>query len=404
MTNNIQRLAQSIFIGFALVAASLLYWQVIRAPELATRDDNPRLVQAELRLRRGRLLDRHGQVLAYSDPLPDPTGVEQAVERRYPQSGVAHVAGYYSLRYGAGGAEAAFDAILRGQITPLDRLLHRPQTGRDVTLSLDLDTQRTADQALAQCLQVEDCHGAMILLDITTGEVLALTSHPAYDPNTLDDDWDALTINSDAPLLNRATQGVYPLGDLARLVGLTGLLSAGISIPPDPLGTALDDMLAPLGTNGYLATAHQLGFDMPPPFDLPTGPGLLPDLNDGRSTPRDLAVTPFHMALFAAAIASDGRMPVPTLTYPAPGMSPGRAFSPSVAASLQAITPRFDGIAGWAGVATPQETGSQPLSWFMGYTPADVPRFAIAVVIEGDDGGAATTLPIAQQAASAIQK
>jgi peptidoglycan glycosyltransferase len=397
MTRNIEQLAQSIFLGFVLIAVSLFYWQVVRAPELAARDDNPRLIQTELRLRRGRLLDRYGEVLAYSHPSPGPAETGDEVQRLYPQPEADHVVGYYSLRYGTGGAEAAFDATLRGRLSPLDQLLHRPQTGHDVALSLDLSAQRAADQALAEH------HGAVMVLDITSGAVLALVSHPAYDPNTLDEDWNILAADPDAPLLNRATQGVYPVGDLARLVGLAGLLSAGITTPPDPLDTPVDDMLAPLSPSGYLATARQLGFDAPPPFDLPTGPGLLPDFSDGRSTPRDLAVTPLHMARLAAAIATDGRMPVPTLAYPAPAVSPDRAFASSVAESLQAVTSHFDQVAGWAGVATPQETGDQPLSWFVGYAPADSPRFAIAVVVEDSNGGALVTFPIAQQTASAIQ-
>jgi hypothetical protein len=91
------------------------------------------------------------------------------------------------------------------------------------------------------------------------------------------------------------------------------------------------------------------------------------------------------------------------LAYSAPAVSPNRAFAPNVAVSLQAVTPRFDEVAGWAGVAAPQETGDQPLSWFVGYAPADSPRFAIAIVVEDSDGGALVTLPIAQQTASAIQ-
>jgi peptidoglycan glycosyltransferase len=384
-------------LGFALVAASLLYWQVMRAPELTARDDNPRLVQDELRLRRGRLLDRHGEVLAYSEPLSDAVGLGGLVQRHYPRLEAAHAVGYYSLRYGTGGAEAAFDADLRGQLTPLGRLLHRPQVGRDVTLSLDLAAQRAADQSLG------GQHGAVVLLDAATGEVRALVSHPAYNPNTLDDDWDGLSANPDAPLLNRATQGVYALGDLARLVGLAGLLSAGITIPKDPLGAPLDQMLAPLSQRGYLAAARQLGFDAPPLFDLPTGPGLLPDFED-KGTPRDLAVTPLHMARLAAAIAQDGRMPVPTLANPQLLISnPERVFAPGVAASLRAVTPRYDGVAGWSGVALPQETGDRPLRWFVGYAPADAPRFAIVVVVEDSDAGGVATLPIAQHTFDAIQ-
>jgi len=396
MTGNVHRLAQTILLGFALIAVSLFYWQMARAPELVVREDNPRLVQAELRVRRGRLLDRHGEVLAYSEPLPDPTGLGGVVQRRYPQAEASHAVGYYSLRYGVGGAEAAFDLTLRGQLSPRDRLLHRPQVGHDVPLSIDLDAQRAADHALG------DRHGAVVLLDAVSGEVLALVSHPAYDPGTLDEDWDALAADADAPLLNRATQGVYAVGDLARLVGLTGLLSAGITTPPDPHTASLEEMLAPLSESGYLATARQLGFDAVPPFDLPTGSGLLPDFQE-QGTPRDLAVTPLHMARLAAAIANGGHMPVPTLNYPPPLSSPDRIFAPGVAALLRTATPRFDNLAGWSGVAKPQETGDKPLSWFVGYAPSETPHVAIAVVVEGEDGGILATLPIAQQTLSAFQ-
>jgi peptidoglycan glycosyltransferase len=164
----------------------------------------------------------------------------------------------------------------------------------------------------------------------------------------------------------------------------------------------LDQMLAPLSQRGYLAAAHQLGFDASPPFELPTGPGLLPDFGD-KGTPRDLAATPLHMARLAAAIAQDGRMPVPTLANPQLLISnPERVFAPGVAASLRGVTPNYDSIAGWAGVALPQETGDQPLSWFVGYAPADAPRFAIAVVVEDSDAGGAATLPIVQRAFNAI--
>jgi cell division protein FtsI/penicillin-binding protein 2 len=161
-------------------------------------------------------------------------------------------------------------------------------------------------------------------------------------------------------------------------------------------------MLAPLSPRGYLATARQLGFDAAPPFELPAGAGRMPDFS-ARGTPRDLAVTPLHMARLAAAVAGDGRMPVPSLTYPAPDSPPGRVFAAGVAAALQAATPRFDRVAAWSGVATPQETGTYSLSWLVGYAPAAAPRFAFAVVVEASDGGAPVTLPIVQQTLAAVK-
>jgi peptidoglycan glycosyltransferase len=396
MAANIRRLARSVFVGFVLVAAGLLYWQIVRAPELVVRDDNPRLVQAEQRLRRGRLLDRQGRVLALSQLSPASGEGAGIVQRRYPYPEAAHAVGYYSLRHGTGGAEAAFDTVLRGELTALDQLLHRPQAGLDVTLSIDVDAQRAAGEGLG------GHQGAVAVLDINTGNILVLVSHPAYDPNTLDQDWDELSTDPDAPVLNRVTQGIYPVGDLARWVGLAGLLSAGITTPTDPVNTPLDDMMAPQSDRGYLATARQLGFDRAPPFDLPGGAGVLPDFGD-TGTYRDLAVTPLHMARFSAAIAGDGRMPIPGLAYPRPATSFERAFGSDVAASLRAEATRFDGVAGWSGVALPEETGDEPLSWFVGYGPVDTPRFAVAAVVEGSDGGATTSVPIAQQVLETLQ-
>jgi len=376
------------------VAFSLAYWQMVRAPGLSARADNPRLVQAELQVRRGRLLDRRGGVLAYSELAPAGSGGAEVVERRYPDPAGGHAVGYYSLRYGIGGAEAAFDSALRGQLSPLDRLLHRPQIGSDVTLSIDLAAQQVADRAMS------DEPGAVLILDITNRAVRVLVSRPGYDANRLDEEWERLTGDPGAPLLNRVTHGVYPVGDLARLVGLAGLLSAGTTTPPDPLSAPLDLMLAPLGRTGYLASARQLGFDRAPLFDLPSGAGRLPD----KGTPRDLAVTPLHMARLMAAIAADGELPQLQLAFlPAPAAGE-RAFSPGVAARLRAITPRLDGMAAWTGLATPEETGAKPLSWLAGYAPGDAPRYAVVAVIEGSDGGSTVTLPLAQQTLDALEE
>jgi peptidoglycan glycosyltransferase len=343
--------------------------------------------------------------LAYSE-VRDMEGLDDSVRRRYPYQQAAHLVGYYSPRYGVGGCEAVFDATLRGRSTQLEQLLHRPQAGGDVTLSASLSALSAADRGLA------DHRGAVIVLDITTGQVLALVSRPSYDANQLDDEWDKLISDPAAPLLNRATQGVYPVGDLARWVGLAGLMSSGATSPPDPLSVPLEDLLAPLSRMGYLATARQLGFDRVPPIDLPSSAGRLPDFG-GKATARDLAVTPLHMVRFMAAVAGDGHMPVPTLAKTGySGRLAGSAgesaaepvFAESVSVSLRAVTPHYGDVAGWAGVAQPMETGNEPLSWFVGYAPVREPRFAVVVAIEGSGDGAAVTLPVAQGVLVALQR
>lgn len=394
MASSIERLARVLLAGFVVVALALAYWQLVRAPELAARSDNPRLVQAEWRVQRGRLLDRSGAILAVSEPAVVP-GVRDAVRRRYPHPETVHVTGYYSLRYGVGGSEAVFDATLRGVQSQIERLLHRPPRGADVSLSLTLDAQQAAGQALG------DRRGAVVVMAVDRGAILVMVSHPVYDPNHLDEEWDALAGDPTAPLLNRATQGVYPLGDLARWVGLTGLLSAGIATPADPYGAPLDELMAPLSTMGYLATARQLGFDAPPPIAVPASAGRMPDFNQ-RGTPRDLAVTPLHMARFMAATAGDGWMPAPRLVIAPDSAAGDRAFAPGVATALRAVMPDHSGLAGWSGVARPLETGAEPISWFVGYAADTTPQLAVAVVVEESGVGADAAL-VAQQVVAALE-
>jgi len=54
--------------------------------------------------------------------------------------------------------------------------------------------------------------GALILLNASTGEILSLASHPGFDPNTLDENWQTLNQDPSAPFVNRVTQGAYPPG------------------------------------------------------------------------------------------------------------------------------------------------------------------------------------------------
>lgn len=84
------------------VLAALAYWQVFRT-DLGTHSGNPRLVAAFADPRRGRILDRDGNVLASSLP---------SGARHYTDASVAHVLGYLDARFGTQGAELAFNDAL----------------------------------------------------------------------------------------------------------------------------------------------------------------------------------------------------------------------------------------------------------------------------------------------------
>ncbi|MBN1220447.1 MAG: FtsW/RodA/SpoVE family cell cycle protein [Anaerolineae bacterium] len=361
------RLARGILTGFLVVAGGLIFWQILLAPFLNARDDNPRPIIAEQKIRRGRLLAADGTPIA--ETKVDESGL---VERYYPYPALSSVTGYYSLRYGTGGTEALFDSILRGvegrteQDLWLDRLLHRPLAGDDVILTIDLPAQMAADKALGTR------EGAVVVLDIETGAILVMSSHPTFDPNQLDAQWVSLREDAAAPLLNRATQGLFPVGDLARLIGLIGLYEAGAAVPVDPLALPLDEMLAPLGNEGYLATVHQLGLTQSLP-GLPSQPALLSNF-DNQGTARDLAVTPLHLARALAALEREGYLPEPVLSQTMRGeqtlAKQALAISPEAARRARALLlPVNEQIIGLNGQATPEETGQASLSWFAGLAP-----------------------------------
>jgi penicillin-binding protein 2 len=90
-------------------------------------------------------------------------------------------------------------------------------------LALDLPTQQAAEEALGEH------RGAIVALDPTNGDVLALVSHPGFDPSLFSrgltrSEYSLLTSNEDKPLLNRALRGAYPSGSTIKpMMALAGL-------------------------------------------------------------------------------------------------------------------------------------------------------------------------------------
>jgi len=99
--------------------------------------------------------------------------------------------------------------------------------GQTLTLHLDIELQRVADEALG------DRRGAVVAIDPKSGGVLALVSKPSYDPNVFvtglaGREYDQLSARADAPLFNRAIQGKYPPGSTIKpVLGMAGL-AAGV--------------------------------------------------------------------------------------------------------------------------------------------------------------------------------
>jgi penicillin-binding protein 2 len=102
----------------------------------------------------------------------------------------------------------------------------QPTSGNNLKLALDIRLQQAAETAFGAH------RGAMVALDPSTGEVLALVSKPGFDPNLFVDgidpaSWDALNESPDKPLLNRPLRGAYPPGSTIKPFLALSALSSG---------------------------------------------------------------------------------------------------------------------------------------------------------------------------------
>ncbi|MBW4679149.1 MAG: penicillin-binding protein 2 [Microcoleus vaginatus WJT46-NPBG5] len=113
--------------------------------------------------------------------------------------------------------------------------VENPVAGESLQLTLDLELQKTAEKALAQR------RGAVVVLDVKTGAVLAMASGPSFDPNLFtrqvsDAEWDELQ-SKDNPFLNRALQG-YPPGSTFKIVTAAAGMESGKFTPDSYVATA----------------------------------------------------------------------------------------------------------------------------------------------------------------------
>lgn len=212
-TREIGRLLLLFLFAYGGVAVGALYWAVNGADGLLLREDNPRLIERNTAILRGALYDRHGALLAESTPQG-----RFGTRRTFFDEATYSALGYFSFRYGAGGIEQGFNPLLRGDSLPFDwgryiavNWLHRRQVGVDLQLALDAGLQTELYTALA------GERGAGVMLDVATGDVLALVSLPTYDPNTLDADWATLVQDESNPFFNRVLQGAYQAGGVLQV-------------------------------------------------------------------------------------------------------------------------------------------------------------------------------------------
>jgi len=284
------------------------------------------------------------------------------------------------FRIGKAGIEKVYDLALRGnggssevEVNAVGRVIRElnrkeGEPGTDITLTIDMDLQRLATQRL----QGES--GSAVVLDVRTGDVLALVSTPGFDPNAFNrglsnEEWHALISNPRAPLANKAIAGQYAPGSTFKLaVALAGLEKGAINPNttvkcwgrtrlgnayfhcwkrgghgPVHLHKALTqscdvyfyEVAKRVGVDRISAMARRLGLGQTLGLDLPgERPGLLPTRDWKLATigvPWQMGetlisgigqgyvlATPLQLAVMTARIANGGRAITPRIARSAP--------------------------------------------------------------------------------------
>ena len=393
MRGRIIRLTVALGAGFAVLLVQLTNLGFISADGLRRHELNTRAAAAAVGNARGAITSADGETLARAISHDD---ADQQRQRTYPHGPLyAHIVGYSGPVAGADGLERSYDSELSGTATGIavreltDLFADSGRVG-DAVVTLHHGVQLTARAALG------DRDGAVVVIDPSTGAVIAMWSRPSFDPDALV----SLAFGADQaaprPPAARAYQRHYALS------ASESLSAAGVEL-----------------LEGVRQTTGSTGIDLPGEPD-----GANPDhtrtVDDGVE--RTLA-TPLQLALATASIANDGVRMRPYVVHrvdaraadrPADGELPapsaasietapreaGRLFD---AASASGLLARMAAEAQHASIALDQDDGvelraaiasgrmvdpargdTRSGSWGVLLAPADAPTLAVAVVIEPD--------------------
>ncbi|TMM27663.1 MAG: penicillin-binding protein 2 [Actinobacteria bacterium] len=369
MNRQITKLAVASLILLAALIVATTYWQTWASAGLAEKQDNAIQRVAQFRIKRGLIRAADGTILATN--VRRKVGGQTLYFRRYPTGRLfADLVGYSTQGRSRAGVEQSENAYLTSSNANLstifnktiDRIKGVTITGNDLILSVRPSIQRLANQQLAgKC-------GAAVVMNPKTGKVYALASQPTYDPNLVENHFNLIKApgapcHPAAPLLNRATDGLFTPGSTFKVVTATAALDSHKFTPEstfyDPgycieYGKQVSNAASPdgpvesfghptlalglqhsinsvfcnvgkaLGAGTILEYMKKFGFYKDPPLETPANEKVPSGLyNGGRlffpshpATQVDpgrlafgqerLAVTPLQMAMVASTIANGG--------------------------------------------------------------------------------------------------
>ena len=456
MTKEIKRII-TILVGFCLVFISLIiymsYFQVFKAEAVKNNSYNKRLWINEESILRGSILDRNGRVLAYSEKKDE-------TYRRYYEYGrlYSHVIGYSYRQYGKAGLELEYNNTLLNinentAINEIKNIVAPTTEGNSIKLTIDHELQSKARTLL------KGKKGSVVAMNPTSGEIYSMVSLPDFDASNLNEDWKEISEDSNSPLLNRATQGLYAPGSIFKVITtMAALNSSEIDQNYECTGTTTIDgyvfkdyqekghgninlkQALVKSCNTYFAEKSiEIGKDVigqvaegfminkKIPFELNTKTskftykGNLGQTEIAASAigQGKVLVTPLNMALLASGIANGGQVVEPTLIKEIISKS-GKVTKANKSGVLSQGTDRATAnelkdmmvevvksgtgtnakiknvkVAGKTGTA--ENSSGKSHAWFIGFAPADNPTIAVAVILEeeGSTGGKSAA-PIAR--------
>lgn len=337
-------------ITFIAMAGYLIYFNLTQAESIINNSYNKRQGVLSRRTIRGSILSDDKTKLAVTNV--DDDGNET---RYYPYSGLlSHTIGY--LNNGGYGLESLYGYyMLHSNQNFFEQigndLSGNRNTGDNVVTTLNVGLQKACYDALGSN------RGAVIVMEPSTGKILAMVSKPDFDPNTLAANWSQITgEGSDSVLVNRATQGLYPPGSTFKLITMLeylrehkndygqyhyicdGTYELGNNTINCVRTTAHGDVdlfssLAvscncsfiniglSLDLDRYKKTAEKMLFNKELPTNLEYNKSRF--VLNGESSEWDIAqtsfgqgktvITPFHLALITCTIANNGTLMKPYL-------------------------------------------------------------------------------------------
>jgi len=239
MNKQITRLAVAAIVLIASLIIATTYWQTWATAGLADRQDNALMSVARFTIDRGKIYAGDGRFLLATN-VKRRVGGQTLYFRHYPSGDLApHVIGYSTIGRSTAGLERSENDYLTGANGSLssianktiDQLKGVTVKGNDLLLSINVRAQRLAVQ------QLQGKCGAAVAIEPSTGRVLVLASSPTYNPNAVEKSFSAITriktaaCSFAAPLLDRATQGLYPPGSTFKTVTAAAALDDGIFTP-----------------------------------------------------------------------------------------------------------------------------------------------------------------------------